>query len=217
MEKRDKAEELMSALHNIEPLEDVPTDVSLRFHETLKGLASRDLQVKPKKNWLTGGNQFAIAASFTLVFALGAVVILNLGNDSGDSIGVSQNKTDVTQAEDDVKDDQLLYSAGERSIPQKSNTPVKFSNSGHDYAAIPSEFQKSVGVATTWNSVEAINSTLRKCLITLGLEDSVNLIDTGILNRKVVNAIWSPVTANSWNVYLLDADCNVLDKKFVSE
>ena len=113
MEKRDKAEELMKTLHNIKPLEVVPADVSWRFQETLKGLASRDLQVKPKKNWLTGGNQFALAASFTLVFALGAVFTLNPRNDSDDSIDLSQNQTSVTQAEKDVKDDQLLYSAGE--------------------------------------------------------------------------------------------------------
>ena len=216
MEKRDKAEELMKALHNIEPLEDIPADVSSRFQETLANLALSTSHTQPKKNWLTGSNQFALAASFTLVFALGAVFTLNSGSNSDDSIGISQNQKSVTPAENDAEDDQLLYSAGEGSIPERSNTPVKVSNSAHDYVAIPSGFQKTLGVGKTWNSAEALNSTLQKCLKSLELEDSINLIDAGMLNQQAVKALWSPVTSNSWNVYLLDAECNVLDKKFVN-
>ena len=217
MEKRDKAEELMNALHKFEPLEDVPTDVSLRFHETLKGLASRDLQVKPKKNWLTGGNQFAIAASFTLVFALGAVFTLNSGTEPGDPIGISQNQGIKAPVESDVKEDQLLYSAGEGSIPKTSNTPIKQSNSAHDYLSIPAGFQKRLGVGITWNSPSALEPTMIKCLKSLELDESTNTIDAGFLNKLAVTAIWAPISSSSWNVYLVEAGCNVLEKKFIKE
>ena len=217
MEKRDKAEELMSALHNIEPLEDVPTDVSSRFQETLASLALSASHANPKKNWLTGSNQFALAASFTLVFALGAVFTLNSGTDPGDPIGISQNQGTNAPVESDVKEDQLLYSAGEGSIPKTTNTPIKQSNSAHDYLSIPAGFQKRLGVGITWNSPSALEPTMIKCLKSLELDESTNTIDAGFLNKLAVTAIWAPISSGSWNVYLVETGCNVLEKKFIKE
>lgn len=217
MEKRDKAEELMNALHNIEPLEDVPTDVSSRFQETLANLALSASHAQPKKNWLTGSNQFALAASFTLVFALGAVFTLNSGTDPGDPIGISQNQGTNAPVESGVKEDQLLYSAGEGSIPETSNTPIKLSNSAHDYLSIPAGFQKTLGVGITWNSPSTLEPFMIKCLKSLELNETTNTIDAGFLNKIAVTAIWAPISSSSWNVYLVDAGCNVLDKKFLKE
>ena len=217
MEKRDKADELMNALHNIEPLEDVPTDVSSRFQETLTNLVLSSSRTQPKKNWLTGSNQFALAASFTLVFALGAVFTLNSGDESGNSTGISQNQGTNAPTENDVKEDQLLYSAGEGSIPETSNTPIKQSNSAHDYLSIPAGFQKTLGVGITWNSPEELEPFTIECLKSLELDKSTNLIDTGYLDGMLVTAIWTPVSSSSWNVYLLDASCSALEKKFVKE
>ena len=217
MEKSKKAEELMKTLQSIGPLEDVPTDVSARFQETLASLARADSQSNLKKNWLTGANQFALAASFTLVFALGAVFALNSGGESGGSIIINQSQTGNTPEEDDFKDDQLLYTAGKGSVPQTSNTPIKLSNSTHDYVRVPSGFQRTLGVGSTWNSADTLEASTVKCLMSLELDKSTNLIDTGLLNEKVVKAIWTPVGSSSWNIYLIDAECNVLEKKFFRE
>ena len=217
MEKRDKAEELMKALRNIEPLEDVPSDVSSRFQETLANLALSTSHTQPKKNWLTGSNQFALAASFTLVFALGAVFTLNSGNESGNSTGISQNQGTNAPADSNVKEDQLLYSAGEGSIPETSNTPIKLSNSALDYFSIPAGFQKTLGVGITWNSPSTLELSTIKCLKALELDQSTNLIDAGFLDGMAVTAIWTPVSTSSWNIYLVDATCNVLEKKFIKE
>ena len=215
MEKRNKAEELMKALRNIEPLEDVPTDVSSRFQETLANLALSTSHTQPKKNWLTGSNQFALAASFTLVFALGAVFTLNSGNESGNSTGISQNQGTNATADSDVKEDQLLYSAGEGSIPETSNTPIKLSNSAHDYLSIPAGFQKTLGVGITWNSPSTLKPSMTKCLKSLELDESTNTIDAGFLNKMAVTAIWAPISSSSWNVYLLDEACTVIEKRYV--
>lgn len=217
MKKRDKAEELMKTLENIEPLDDVPAGVSSRFQETLASLALRDSQVKSKKSWLIGSNQFALAASFTLVFALGAIFTLNSGSDSGDSIGVSQNQSTDTSAENDVKEDELLYSTGEGSIPVTSNTPIELSNSAHDYLTIPGGFQKSLGVGNTWNSTSALEPSVLNCLKSIELDRSTNLIDNGFVKKQPIKAIWTPVTSNSWNVYLVGIDCSVIEKKYVEE
>jgi hypothetical protein len=217
MEKRDKAEELIKSFQNFGPLEDVPLDVSSRFQETLTNLALRDSQVRPKKTWLTSGNQFALAASFTLVFALGAVFTFSSGGDSSDSVDVSQNQMSDTPIENNFIDDQLLYAAGEGSIPETSNTPIKLSNSAHDYVSIPTGFQRKLGVGNTWNTGESLEPATVKCLRSLGLHESTNLIDSGILNGNVIRAIWTPINSNSWNIYLIDTDCKVLEKKFFSE
>ena len=215
MEKRDKAEELMNALHNIEPLEDVPTDVSSRFHETLDKLALSASHAQPKKNWLTGSNQFALAASFTLVFALGAVFALNSGTEAGDPVVISQNQGSNTTEERVVEEDQLLYSAGKGSIPEISNTPIKLSDSAHDYLFIPVGFQKTLGVGITWNSPSKLEPAMFKCLKSIELDESTNTIDAGFLNKLAVTAIWAPISSSSWNVYLVDDACSVIEKRYV--
>jgi hypothetical protein len=217
MEKRDKAEELIKSFQNLGPLEDVPADVSLRFQETLTNLAFRDSQVRPKKTWLTSGNQFALAASFVLVFAIGAVFTFNSGEVPSDSISVSQNQANNTPAENNIKDDLLLYSDGEGSIPETSDNPIKLSNSAHDYASVPTGFQSKISVGNTWNSTSALDPSSVKCLKSLELEESTNLIDSGLLNGNAIRAIWTPINLNSWNIYLVGIDCKVLEKKFFSE
>ena len=77
MEKRDKADELVNSIQSIEPMEDVPADVSARFHSTLSQLSNQEVKAPKKKSFLAGSNQFALAASFVLVFALGIVINLN--------------------------------------------------------------------------------------------------------------------------------------------
>jgi hypothetical protein len=217
MEKEDKSEELIQNLKNIESLEEVPADISSRFHETLANLTLHDLKTKPKKNWLAGGNQFALAASITLVFALGAVFTFNSGGSTDDSLNMSQGEVSSASVDNKVKDDQLLYSAGEGSIPQTSDAPINLSNSAHDYVSVPIEFPRTLGVGNTWNSAIALEPSIVKCLSSLELDESTNLIDSGFLNGKIVKAIWTPVGPRSWNVYLINDSCIVIDKRFITQ
>jgi hypothetical protein len=217
MEKRNKADELIGLIESIAPLEEVPAAVSARFHATLSQLSAQEAGSKKKKNWLTGSNQFALAASFVLVFALGTVLTLNSGGNSPGPLGVSQSQPSTTPTENDFKEDQLLYSGGESSIPETTNMPIKFSNSAHDYEVIPEGFQKTLGVGTTWNSASTLEKTLSSCLKSLGLNESTNLIDAGFMSGKAIKAIWTPINSASWNVYLINAECSVIDKKFVQD
>ena len=217
MEKNINAEELIKSLKSIAPLEEVPSDVSQRFNETLAKLASQDAQTSKRGNWLTGTNQFALAASFTLVFALGAVLTLNTGGDSSELSADLGNQSSVSSPESNISDDQLLYSGGENSMPKTSPESVLITNSGHDYVDIPTSFPKTLGVGSTWNSLNALDPVLVSCIKTLDLTAATNSVDSGVLNGKAIRAIWSPLTSTSWNVYIVDAACNVIDKKYVSE
>jgi hypothetical protein len=217
MKKSDDAEKLIQALQNLEPLEDVPVDVSRRFQETLANLASQDSPAKKRGNWLTSGNQFALAASFTLVFALGAVLTLNSGDGSIQLNDELTNQSSTAAPETNQMDDQLLYSGGAGTTPKVSTDSIKLSNSAHDYAEIPEGFQKTLGVANTWNSDNSLDVTLSGCLNSLDLNDVTNLIDTGSLANQPIRAIWAPVTATAWKVYLVDFSCSVIENKYVQE
>ena len=215
MEKRNKADELMTGLSAVEPLEEVPSDVSKRFHETLSRLASEQTSTKSKTHRFNSANQFALAASFVLVFALGAVVTLNSGGNSVDPLGVASPQSTSSSTNTDITEDQLQYSGGDNSIPATSVDLIKETESLHDYAEVPMDFYKQLGVGSTWNSAAKLDEITLECLNKLRLADSTNLIDTGVFQGEPINAVWSPLTRSSWNVYLIDSSCVAIDKKFV--
>lgn len=215
MEKRDKADELINNLSSVEPLEEVPSDVSKRFHETLSRLANDQASTKSRNRWLGNTNQFALAASFVLVFALGAVVTLNSGENPAVPLGIVKPQTSASSSGSDITDDQLQYSAGDKSIPVTSKDLIKRTESSQDYADIPMDFYKKLGVGGTWNSAAKLDKLTLACLTKLQLTESTNLIDIGVFQDKSIRAIWSPVTRSSWNVYLIDSSCVAIDKKFI--
>lgn len=215
MEKRDKADELINSLDSIEPLEDVPSDVSKRFNETLMRLSREASFSKPKSRWFSNSNQFALAASFVLVFALGAVITLNSGGKSVDPLGALKPQPTNSSSNSDITEDQILYSGDLKSIPESSMELIKSANSLHDYVQIPMDFYKKLGVGSTWNSADKLESRTQQCLKLLELDDSINLIDTGLYEGKAISAFWAPVTRSSWNVYLVNDSCVAIDKKFV--
>lgn len=214
MEKRDKADELITSLSSVEPLEEVPSEVSKRFHETLSHLANEQTSAVTKTRWFNSANQFALAASFVLVFALGAVVTLNTGNNSVNPLDVVKPQSSAS-SNSDITDDEIQYSGGDKSIPIASKDLIKQTASSQDYTEIPMDFYKKLGVGSTWNSAAKLDSVTLQCLEKLELIDSTNLIDSGLFQEESIKAIWAPVTRSSWNVYLINSSCVALDKKFV--
>jgi len=214
MEKRDKADELIASLSSVEPLEEVPSEVSKRFHETLSRLANEQTSAKTKTHWFNSANQFALAASFVLVFALGAVVTLNTGDNSVDPLDVVKPQSSAS-SNTDITDDEIQYSGGDKLIPIASTDLIKQRASSQDYAEIPMDFYKKLGVGSTWNSAAKLDNVTLQCLKKLELIDSTNLIDSGLFQEESIKAIWAPVTRSSWNVYLINSSCVALDKKFV--
>jgi hypothetical protein len=215
MEKNDKAEELINSISGLESMEEVPAEVSVRFHETLSRLSSQESKKSSMLSRFTGANQFALAASFVLVFALGAVVTLSSGNNSVDPLGVVKPQSSASPSSTDISDDQIQYSGGDKSIPASSPALVKQTASLKEYTEIPMDFYKKLGVGSTWNSAANLDKVILECLKKLELTDSTNLIDSGIFKGKSIKAIWVPITGSSWNVYLIDSSCVALDKKFV--
>ena len=215
MERNDKSEELISSLAKLEQLQEVPTQVSVRFHETLSGLVAQESKKSSKKSWLTSSNQFALAASFVLVFAIGVVINLepnsaNLGQESQNEATSSSSPTNS-----EITEDQIQYSDGSKSTPVVSDSQILISNSKQNYVDIPMDFYKKIGVTSTWNATRGLDEANLRCLKKLELANSTNLIDMGTFEGKIVKAIWTPVTRSSWNVYIVDSNCSALEKKYV--
>lgn len=215
MERNDKSEELISSLAKLEQLQEVPTQVSVRFHETLSGLVAQESKKSSKKSWLTSSNQFALAASFVLVFAIG--VVINLEPNSANLGQVSQNEATSSSSptNSEITEDQIQYSDGSKSTPEVSDSQISISNSKHNYVDIPMDFYKKIGVTSSWNATRGLDEENLRCLRKLELANSTNLIDTGTFEGKTVRAVWAPVTRSSWNVYIVDSTCSALEKKYV--
>ncbi len=211
MPKNDDADDVLAKLSRLEPLEDVPSVVSANFHAKLSQLASDSQRGKKKSSWISGANQFALAASFLVVFAFGAVVTLNNGSNSELPLVTSGS----TNSDDSLQnDDQLLFSDGDSSPLYSAETPVTVARSGFDYTEIPSVLYAQLKVGITWNSPSGLEESDKSCLESLQLDQITNLIDYAKLGENSIRAVWSPVNSTSWYVYIIDKNCTAIDKKY---
>jgi hypothetical protein len=206
-------DKLQKALSELKQLEEVPADVSARFNQTLDALASKattPIKTQPSRFQFTS---FSIAASFFVVAAFGGIVTLNSSSKEKMVIGGQTTKTTESS---DVADDQTLYSNNSVEMPISSTDPVQQLNSGTDYGALSVEIAMKLGIGNTYNSVETIKMELQACLRNLGIENYVSALDKGRYKGQLVQAIWSPATKDSWNVYILGPGCSVIVKEIVS-
>ena len=206
---------MLNSLKNLEPLEEVPEDVSLRIQATVSELINNGRPSSKSNRWSAGGSHFAFAASFVLVIALGSLIVLNPEKDLEPTLPPTSGIVESSPESSISDSDQLLYSGGGSAVPQASKSPVVVKNSGHDYSVVPIDLIGTLNVGNTWNTPENLNSNIQKCLLNLDLLDSINLIDNANVGNEPMWAIWSPVSQKAWNVYLVTPGCEVLDKKFV--
>jgi hypothetical protein len=215
MSERNDSREIKRSLNELNALEQVPPAVSRRYHETLNSLAAGS-QIAPKRNAFQPSTwQFSLAASFLLVFAGAAIFLSNSDPASPLNEYKSQSSKANSESPSTQVDDQLLFSGDEAQQPAVSTDKVFVTNSSLNYGEIDSSFTKKLEVGNTYNDSSNVGSDLLKCLDSLELGKITNLIDTGMLNQKEVQAIWSPVSKSTWYVYILDMNCQAIDKLFV--
>jgi hypothetical protein len=206
-------DKLQKALSELKQLEEVPADVSARFNQALDALASTGSTSIKTQSSRFQFTSFSIAASFFVVVAFGGIVTLN--SSSKENVVIGGQATEATESSD-VADDQTLYSNNSDEMPISSTDPVQQLNSGTDYGVLSVEIAMKLGIGNTYNSVETIKMELQACLRNLGIESYVSAIDQGRYKGQMVQAIWSPVTRDSWNVYILGPGCSVIVKEIVS-
>lgn len=212
MPRNSDDDKLQRALSGLKQLEEVPADVSARFNQTLDALASTGSKSIKTQSSRFPFTSFSIAASLFVVVAFGGIVTLN--SSSKENVVIGAQPAETTESSD-VADDQTLYSNNSDEVPISSSDPVQQLNSGTDYGVLSVEIAKKLGIGNTYNSIQTVKMELQACLRNLGVDAYISAIDQGRYKGQSVQAIWSPATKDSWNVYILDLNCSVMAKEFI--
>ena len=213
MPKNDN-ELLIRALQELDALDEVPSSVSKNFDKTLSRLVNEHEATKGNSQKRSGILNFSIAASFFVVVAFGTVVTLN----SQSEISVSSSSSETSGLPNpSTTSDQYLYSNNSASQPKISPEPIQLMNSKTNYELINVDIAGSLGINSSWNSTDELEPDLRTCLKNLQISQNLSTIDQGIFKGLNVRAAWSPLNLESWNVYIIDSNCEVLEKKFVGK
>jgi hypothetical protein len=197
-------EELKRLLLELEELEELPEGLAARMDETIDRLAAAE---KNKRNSRLSSTSWALAAGFTLVFGLG--VVLNL-ESSPLSQGPSTNSSQTPQqTENDV-----LTST--ESAPKMTSKPVMQYSSIIDYSKDIKEDDLPFEPSNNFGALSELPSKIQSCLISLGLNDSVSLVDRANYGDQKITAVWSAISQNSWQVYIIDSRCEGITEVLVN-
>jgi len=215
MSERTNSREIKRSLNELNALEQVPPAVSRRFHETLDSLDAGKTEKLKKNAFQPSTWQFSLAASFLLVFAGTAIFLSSSDSPIAIDENESQSQSSSSESKSLEAEDQLLYSADKNQEPENSPNSVIIKNSGLSYDKIESKFVEELNVGNTFNDSASVEANLQKCLTSLELGAVTNLVDTGTLDQKEIFAIWSPISKSTWNIYLVDMNCQAIDKRFI--
>jgi cytoskeletal protein RodZ len=197
-------DELKRLLKELDKLDEVPTEVAARMDATIERLAAEE---KSKKSSKFTSVSWALAAGFTLVFGLG--VVLNL-----ESSPISQSPSTTFESSQKNEDD-VLTSTGRE--PRQTNQEAPQYSSNLDYSKKLSIADFPFTPAVDYGDITNVTSELRTCLTSLGLEQSISTIDKAVYGDKKVSAIWSAITEKSWQVFLIDSNCEGVAEVFIND
>lgn len=197
-------DELKRLLKELDKLDEVPTDVATRMDATIERLAAAE---KSKKSSKFTSVSWALAAGFTLVFGLG--VVLNL-----ESSPISQSPSTTSESSQKNEDDVLTSTDRE---PRQTNQEAPQYSSNLDYSKKLSIADFPFTPAVDYGNITNVTPELRTCLTSLGLEQSISTIDKAVYGEKKVSAIWSAITEKSWQVFLIDSNCEGVAEVFIND
>jgi hypothetical protein len=198
-------EELKRLLKELEELDEVPQEVAARMDATIDQLAAA---AKRKKSSFFTSSSWALAAGFTLVFGLG--VVLNL-----DSSPIGQTPSISSSKSPQNNNDDVLTSTD--SEPELTDNPVAKYSTSLDYSKKITLSELPFKPTTNYGSIEELPNDLQSCVASLGLEDSISFIDVARYEDKVATAVWSAVTEKSWQISIIDSNCEGIAEVFVNE
>lgn len=198
-------EELKRLLKELDTLDELPEDVGARMDETIDRLAASE---KFKKSSRFASTSWALAAGFTLVFGLG--IVLNLDSSSVNQVPSANTSQNPIQNEDDVLTSTDNY-------PKMTSEPADQYSSNIDYSKGIQVSDLGFKPSANYGSLSKLSSELQSCLISLGLNESVSLVDKARYGNKEVTAIWSAITGKTWQVNIIDAKCEGIAEVLVNE
>jgi hypothetical protein len=186
--------DLRRLLRDSAELDEVPRDVSLQFEARLQELM-HEKQPRRQK-WITTAS-FALAAGFLGILGVSAVV--NLESDS--LVEVVDN---LSPSGEISKETDVLTSSGTTGTAD-SNVEQYYSQVDYFGKSKTSEFP--FVPRTTYFAVDNLPQDLTACLSSLGLSESVSLIDNAKFEGKPITAVWSGLDEQTWIVSIIAQDC----------
>lgn len=198
-------EELKRLLKELEALDELPEDVAARMDATIDRLAASE---KRKKSSRFTSASWALAAGFTLVFGLG--IVLNLESSPINQIPSTNTSQKPIQNEDDV-----LTST--EDAPRMTSEPVAQYASNFDYSKGIQLSDLPFKPSTNYGSLSKLSTELQSCLTSLGLNESVSLVDEARYGDKEATAIWSAISGKTWQVNIIDATCEGIAEVLVND
>jgi hypothetical protein len=198
-------EKLKKLFKELEALDEVPQDVAARIDTTIDRLAAAE---KHKKSSRFTSTSWTLAAGFTLIFGLG--VVLNL-----DSSPINQTPSISSSDSPQKNNNDVLTSTGNE--PELTNNPVAQYSTDVDYSQDISVTDLPLKPITNYGSIAKLPTDVQNCLTSLGLEESVSFIDVARYGEKKATAVWSAVTDKSWQISVIDSNCEGIAEVFVNE
>ncbi len=195
--------DLEKLIKQLGDLDAVPEEVAARMDATVERLAASDMA---KKRARSASTSWVLAAGVTLVFGLGVVLTVDssyIGGNSDKSISTSSQKE---------QDDILTSSEDE---PIVTTSPVPRYTSDLDY--VEKIFFEGLPFLPPreYGGLSKLSPRKIACLSTLGLDETVSLLDEARYGDREVTAVWSAITGNSWQVFIIDDDCQGIAELFI--
>jgi hypothetical protein len=131
-----------------------------------------------------------------------------------ESSPISQSPSTTSESSQKKEDDVLTSTDGE---PRQTNQEVPQYSSNLDYSKNLSLADLPFTPAVDYGNITNVNSELRTCLTSLGLEQSISTIDKAVYADMKVSAIWSAITEKSWQVFLIDSNCEGVAEVFIND
>lgn len=198
-------EELKKLFKELKALDEVPEDVGARIDETIDRLLASE---KLKKSSRFASTSWALAAGFTLVFGLG--IVLNLDSSPVKQVPSANTSETPIQNEDDVLTSTENY-------PKLTSEPADQYSSNIDYSKSIKVSDLPFKPSTNYGNLSKLSAELQSCLISLGLSESVSLIDEAKYGNQRVTAIWSAISGKTWQVNIIDAKCEGIAEVLVND
>jgi hypothetical protein len=187
-------------LNQVSELKEIPADVSARLEAKLSTLANNGrathksrLSLPPLK-YVAG---IVLISSLALTFSINSSQAPEVST-TNPSQSTNLNESGVnTSSKTDVKE-------SEKPIPKQ----VK----GRDYSN--PDYVNSIPLpsgSSFFGNLEG-KAQSETCISSLGLNDSLNFVDSGTYKGKKVISVWSMKSNGGWTVTVLGANCEVLDR-----
>jgi hypothetical protein len=188
-------EQFKKAIQGLDELEEVPEATAYRYRSKLNELASADRAARQK--W-TSSVPWKLVAGLVLVLSLGISFQVIPTQDAQISLPPNSEST-ITPGTENVN-------------PTPTETPKELPSQPGDSAELDySSFKDleniSIPEDSSFLTTQDFPEVFKKCSYLLDKEPSLTFVEPGNYKGEKIMAVWSMRAGNSWQITIIDRDC----------